>query len=225
MNSNKIAEFIKDIRKKDNLTQEKFAQKYNVTYQAVSKWETAKSIPDITILKKICNDYNKDINELLDVKANKKKYIKLIIVVLIILILIVTLFLILKKNESFEFKPLKTTCDNFNLYGSIAYNKNKTSVYISNISYCGKEDNTKYKEIKCTLYESSDKQKNVISTYSYSKSITLEDFLKKVNFNVDHYSKTCKMYKENGMYLEIDAIDNNDELKVFRIPLELDDNC
>lgn len=39
MDQEKIGKFIKDIRLKENLSQQKFAQKYNVTYQAVSKWE------------------------------------------------------------------------------------------------------------------------------------------------------------------------------------------
>ena len=58
MNPDKIAKIIKDIRVKNNLSQQKFADKYGVTYQAVSKWENAKSIPDLAILTKICNDYN-----------------------------------------------------------------------------------------------------------------------------------------------------------------------
>ncbi len=39
MNQEKFGKFIKDIRKKHNLTQKQLADKYNVTYQAVSKWE------------------------------------------------------------------------------------------------------------------------------------------------------------------------------------------
>ena len=66
MDQNKIGNLIKELRKKDNLTQEKFAEKYGVTYQAVSKWENGKNIPDISLLKQICDDYNIDINDLLD---------------------------------------------------------------------------------------------------------------------------------------------------------------
>ncbi len=38
MDQEKIGKFIKEIRKKNNLTQKDLANKYNVTYQAVSKW-------------------------------------------------------------------------------------------------------------------------------------------------------------------------------------------
>ena len=66
MDPSKISAFIKEVRTKSNLTQEKFADKYGVTYQAVSKWENGKNMPDISILKKICDDYNTSINDLLD---------------------------------------------------------------------------------------------------------------------------------------------------------------
>ncbi len=37
MDEQKIANLIKELRKKNNLTQKEFAEKYGVTYQAVSK--------------------------------------------------------------------------------------------------------------------------------------------------------------------------------------------
>lgn len=39
MNQEEFGKFIKQIRKNNNLTQKQLADKYNVTYQAVSKWE------------------------------------------------------------------------------------------------------------------------------------------------------------------------------------------
>ena len=54
MDQEKIGKFIKEIRKKENLSQQKFAEKYGVTYQAVSKWENGKNIPDLSILKQMC---------------------------------------------------------------------------------------------------------------------------------------------------------------------------
>ena len=66
MNQEKIGQVIKDIRKKHNLTQADFANKYNVTYQAVSKWENGKNLPDISLIKKICNDFNINLNNLLE---------------------------------------------------------------------------------------------------------------------------------------------------------------
>ncbi|MDE5888581.1 MAG: helix-turn-helix domain-containing protein, partial [Bacilli bacterium] len=75
MNQELIGKAIKEIRKKENLSQQKFAEKYGVTYQAVSKWENGKNIPDISTLKEICNDYNLDLNDFLDAKIKNKRKI------------------------------------------------------------------------------------------------------------------------------------------------------
>ena len=75
MNQEKIGNLIKEIRKKNNLTQAEFAERYGVTYQAVSKWENGKNIPDIMLLKKISEDFDTPIEALLEGKRviNKKK--------------------------------------------------------------------------------------------------------------------------------------------------------
>ena len=226
MNQNKIASFIKKIRLENKLTQQEFADKYGVTYQAVSKWENAKNLPDISILKEIYNNYNIDLNELLDVSktknANKKKYIILGIVI-VVLLLGLFLFFYLKKDNDFNFKKITTTCDNFTLYGTIAYNNNKTSLYISNISHC--EDNDiLYKNIKCTLYEKNNDIKKQIASYSYDKNIKLNDFLKTIDFNIEHYSKSCNMYKDNALELEIEAEKELGKIDYHKIPLKIE-NC
>lgn len=45
-----LAANIQKYRKKSSLTQEELAQELGVTFQAVSKWENAKSAPDILLL-------------------------------------------------------------------------------------------------------------------------------------------------------------------------------
>ena len=40
MDQEKIGKFIASCRKKQKLTQEQLAEKLNITYKAVSKWET-----------------------------------------------------------------------------------------------------------------------------------------------------------------------------------------
>ncbi len=39
MNQEKIGKFIAECRKKENLTQQELAEKLDLTYKAVSKWE------------------------------------------------------------------------------------------------------------------------------------------------------------------------------------------
>ena len=235
MDQDKIGKFIKNVRIKDKLSQEKFGEKYGVTYQAVSKWENGKNIPDISILKEICKDYNKDINELLNDKKISKKYKSRIFFMIVVLLIIVIISLCIinfinkeanANSDNFQFKTIKTTCDNFELFGSIAYDNSKTSIYISNITYCGKDNQTKYKEIECIFYEVDGTTKNEIDSYKYDDgNITLEEFLKKVQFNVDHYSTSCKMYKENALILEIKATDKENQITFYSIPLVLEENC
>lgn len=228
MNQEQIGKRIKEIRNQNNMTQKEFADKYHVTYQAVSKWENAKNIPDITILKQICDDYHLDLTDFLEVKKRRKRnWIKVMMISCLTIIFGFVLWFFINQDQGFEFKTLSSNCGNFNLYGSIAYNDKKSSIYISNITYCGEVNHSKYQNLECTLYEVDHKVKKEISRYRLEnkEAITLDQFLKKVNFRVDHYEKTCKLYKENSLYLEIEATDLKGKISVYKIPLKLKDNC
>ena len=58
------------IRKDNNLTQEEFAERYNVTRQTVSSWENCKSYPDLDTLVRISDDFSISLDVLL--KEDKK---------------------------------------------------------------------------------------------------------------------------------------------------------
>lgn len=233
LDQERIGKFIKDIRIKNKLTQKEFADKFGVTYQAVSKWENAKNLPDINILKEICNEYNVSIDEILsgneDIKKKDKKKRNIILfAVLLILIVVVSLILFSSfKEDDFEFKTLSSTCSNFKVSGSIAYNDKKSSIYISHVDYCGGDDDKKYNTLECVFYEIDGEIKKEISRYNYNgeKGITLEDFLSDVTFNIDNYEKVCKIYQENSFLLEVDVYDDNENNSSYKIPLKLEDNC
>ena len=59
-----IGEKIKELRKKNDFTQEKLADYLCVSYQAVSKWENAKAAPDITFLPIMADIFGCYIDEL-----------------------------------------------------------------------------------------------------------------------------------------------------------------
>ena len=228
MDQEKVVKFIKEKRKKDGLTQEKFAEKYGVTYQTVSKWENGKSIPDILVLKQMCEEDKKDFSDLLIENNKNRNFIFIGITVIIIIIVFLYLFLLFNQNTNdFDFKKLSTTCDGFDLSGSIAYNDIKTSIYISNIRYCGEPIADKYKEIECILYESDGETLTKISTFNGKEGeiISLSEFLDKVEFNIEHYSTTCKMYQENGLSLEIKVTNTNNQTILYHIPVKLEENC
>lgn len=71
MTPENVSKFIKNLRKKNNLTQKKLAEELGVTYQAVSKWENGKNIPDIEILKLICDKYNVNIEDIIGTKKKR----------------------------------------------------------------------------------------------------------------------------------------------------------
>jgi len=71
----KIGEKIKELRKKADVTQERFAEYLGVTAQAVSKWEVESGYPDIELLPSIANFFNITIDELMcfDILKNQEK--------------------------------------------------------------------------------------------------------------------------------------------------------
>ena len=200
-----------------------------VTYQAVSKWENGKNIPDIAVLKQICDEYNIDINEILNGEKKEKKnknIIKIIIPILIIIVVIILLiFLLNKNNKDFEFKTISSKCSDFKITGSAAYNKDKTSIYISNIEFCGNNSEEKYKKINCKLYENNNDTKIKISECKEKKDINIVEYLKDTNINVNNYNSTCKRLTSNTLILEIYALDNNNKTITYTIPIKLNDNC
>lgn len=46
-----VQDVLKSLREKHNLTQEQFAERINVTRQAVSRWETGETQPNTEMLK------------------------------------------------------------------------------------------------------------------------------------------------------------------------------
>jgi transcriptional regulator with XRE-family HTH domain len=230
MNQEKIGKFIKQIRQDNNLTQKELAYKLGVTYQAVSKWENGKNVPDIATLKEISNLFNMNIDEILDGEKKNTNNLKnniypIALVIILAILLVIGTIIYSNRQNDFEFKTISSKCKDFKINGSAAYNKEKASIYISSIEFCGKEDSTKYKSITCTLYEVNDETKTKISDCEKKNNINLEDFLKGVNINVNHFSKSCKNLNRNSLLLEINAINSDSKTITYTIPIKLNDSC
>lgn len=249
MDTEKIGQLIKQIRKNNHLTQKDLALKYNITYQAVSKWENGKNIPDISLLKQICDDFNIDINSFLNgdyVASNekmvkqdnesktkilntKKKRVVLIILVLgIILTTIAVSFGYLKdKGKDFEFKTISSDCNNFTITGSVAYNDIKSAIYIANINYCGGVDDALYNSIECVLYEKNGDLENKISqvVIKDEQPKKLEELLKNVSFNIDNYVHKCKEFRNHELHVEIKATRSDNQIKTYSVPLAMNNVC
>lgn len=63
---------IKEIREKNNLTQEEMAEKLHVSRQAVSNWENNKNYPDIGIIMDISKTFSISLDELIMNNVSKK---------------------------------------------------------------------------------------------------------------------------------------------------------
>ena len=222
-----MGQTIAKLRRDRNLTQEKLAEQLAVSAQAVSKWENGKNIPDIALLKEICNDYGININDLLDGKVNNKKVIIIVSSIIGFLIVLGVILLIVFHDDSFTFRTLTSNCSNFEISGSIAYNKSNSYLYISNIDYCGGTDDNLYTKIECSLYEESGTIKKKIGSYDYDDNvlIKLNDFLKNVNFNIDNFGKECKNIESSNILLEINATDSSNKITTYKVPLSLNGNC
>lgn len=233
MDQERIGKYIKDIRKKNGLTQQELADKLGVSFQAVSKWERGICLPDIYILREISKLFSVNIEDILDgnngnknVKINNKINIRMYFIIgIIVLVLITILFVIFSdSNHGFEFKQISTSCENFNITGSMAYNKDKTSLYISSVEFCGSDDNILYDSIGCTLYEDHEGVESKISSCNSSNNITLEEYLKDVRISVDNYDLSCNNMLESELYLEISATSESNKEIIYKIPITLLEN-
>lgn len=63
MNQVKIGQFISECRKEKGLTQQELANRVGLTAKAVSKWETGKGLPDVSLYETLCKELGITLNE------------------------------------------------------------------------------------------------------------------------------------------------------------------
>ncbi|EOS42874.1 MAG: helix-turn-helix domain-containing protein [Lachnospiraceae bacterium] len=73
MNMNIISKYLQFLRKSNNYTQNDLAKKLGISRQAVSKWETGITIPDLEVLLKISKLYGITINDILEPKVQPQR--------------------------------------------------------------------------------------------------------------------------------------------------------
>lgn len=223
MDSISIGKKIKKIRNKNKLTQEAFASSLNVTYQAVSKWENGKSIPDIEILNAICEKYKVDINYILGNKT-KNSIVYVSIVVLLTLVLFLGVF-IFKNTNDFEFKTISSHCSAFKINGSIAYNKRKTSIHVANIEYCGEDDEEVFLNMESMIYIIDKNVEKKIASKTFKDYNTLKGYLKELEFAIDSEYKDCRVFSNSNLNLVINLTNEDGKIITYQIPLTLKDKC
>lgn len=77
MEQGKIGKFIQELRKEKNMTQKDLAERLGVTDRAISKWENGRGMPDVSLMKPLCEALGITINELLGAeRIDQKDYQK-----------------------------------------------------------------------------------------------------------------------------------------------------
>lgn len=75
MDQGKIGKFIANLRKEKNMTQQDLGEKLGVSFKTVSKWETGRGMPDLSLFNPLCEELGITINELLSgEKLDKEGY-------------------------------------------------------------------------------------------------------------------------------------------------------
>ena len=68
MNQQKIGRFISECRKQKGLTQAQLAEALGVSDKTISRWETGKTMPDLSFYEPLCETLDVQISELLYAK-------------------------------------------------------------------------------------------------------------------------------------------------------------
>lgn len=66
MDQKKTGTFLRELRNEKGITQAQLAEKFQTTNRSVSRWETGKNMPDISLLVELADFYNVDIRELIE---------------------------------------------------------------------------------------------------------------------------------------------------------------
>lgn len=114
-----IGEQINELRKRNHLSQDEFANIFNVTRQTVSNWENGKSYPDLEVIIQMSEHFHVSIDEILkndqqgikkidnERKKGKKYLILLIIVILCAGLICGIMYSKYSENTSVDFSMKK----------------------------------------------------------------------------------------------------------------------
>jgi transcriptional regulator with XRE-family HTH domain len=66
INQEEIGKFISALRKEKEMTQEQFAEILGVNNRTISRWETGRNMPDLSLLQNISNELGVSVSEILN---------------------------------------------------------------------------------------------------------------------------------------------------------------
>ena len=158
MNQEKIGKFILKLRKEKNMTQKELANKIGVTDRAISKWENGRGLPDISLMKPLCDELGISINELISgeiidkieyldkfeesvldtidysqkqIKKKRNKYAAILAILILFIIVFGTLFVI-DINRMKNNEPVFFSNWNFDYFPPVNLDDEKITYSIEN---------------------------------------------------------------------------------------------
>lgn len=234
MDAKRIGTFILEQRQRLHMTQAELAEKLHVTSQAVSKWENGRGIPDIDLLKKLSECFGVDIAEIIDGEKSDKTFSwkrkpVLFCIGLLILLFLGFWWLFPKSDSSFQFSSLASKHEEFSLKGVIAYNNEKKSLFISDVTYHEKNQE-KYYGVMCTLMEQNGDEVKKISECGTDlepkdQLYSMEELLGHVEFHLDNYSCPCRSDNCDNLFLNIRFLNEQKKVISYDVPLEVLQFC
>lgn len=239
MDNDKIGKLIRELRRRNNLTQEQLADKVGVGFRAVSKWERGINAPDISNIYELCKIFNITKDELLSGKLkendnsdnNPKNKLKSKIIITIsiigIFIIALTSIFIYQNNRTYTYKIVSSeTADDYHVRGIIHFKKEKISININKMLFLDKKISTTI--IKNYEYEIISNN-NIIFGYGYmditqylEKPISIQEFSEK---NIINFETPIKLTKENilknNLILKFKFLTQNNEIITKELMLEI----
>lgn len=240
MDLNKVGSFIASLRKEKGLTQVELGILLNVNDKTVSRWETGKNAPDISMLNDLSEKLDVSVKELLNGERNLEKDINIealkyynnrgkkrilisaIMAILIILLISILFFSINKYNQYKVFKVYFSN-SNLNLEGIVVLNPHRNIIVLRNIEYSdyneGTTDEISSKSYYVKLLSNDKIIKNEI--YNFDKEMSLRDFLETYTLYVDESLKNSEdLISLENLRLEIEY-QKNDKFQDISFGLNL----
>lgn len=166
-----ISENIAKYRKQKGFTQEQLGELLGVTNQAVSKWESGVSMPDVMLLPKIAEVLGITLNRLYGIESNEQQYVKADDFPKAANDMLIDFFEYHSKEKYHNGKleePWSLVCLSDNKGGT--YISNGFSFVDCNFKQSGGEAIFNTKEIASALMKLADSKVRIVLSYMYKKS-------------------------------------------------------
>lgn len=239
MNNEKIGKLIRELRRKNNLTQEQLADKVGVGFRAVSKWERGINAPELSNMYELCKIFNITKEELLSGELkekdnnennSKKKLTSHIIITISIIgvfIIALTSILIYQNNRTYTYKVVNVQPEeDYCVEGIVYFKKGKISFNINEMYF----KNTEFTNTIIENYEYEITSNNkMIFGYGYigtvhylEKPISIQKFTEERKISFETPTKLTKeSIIKNGIKLNFKFLTKDKDMISKELILEL----